>query len=83
MVTQSMATDVEAANATWRASTRHRQGGGRGPVVRTRPLGVPGYAGASLTPFGRPGETEGGSLRREGSDGFTMHIDWLLTGRGR
>ena len=46
-------------------------------MFRPRPLGVAGYAGASLAPFGRLGETEGGSLRREGGDDFTMHIHWL------
>ena len=67
MVTQPdmMATDMEAANATRRASTRHRQGDGRGPVFRPRPLGVPGYAGANLTPFERLGETGGDLLRRK------------------
>ena len=82
-----MATDMEPANAT-RASTRHRQGGGRGPVgVRPRPLGVPGYAGANLTPLGRQGETEGDLLRREGGD---PDVAWLhhrlqeqRQGRGR
>jgi len=79
MVTQPnmMATDLEAANATRRASTRHRQGGGRGPVVRPHPLGVPGYAGANLNPFGRLGETGGDLLRREGGDDRTMHVAWL------
>jgi len=71
-----MATDMEAANAT-RASTRHRQGGGRGPVVRPRLLGVPGYAGADLTPFGRLGKTGGDLLRREDGDPRTMHVAWL------
>jgi len=71
-----MATDMEPANAT-RASTRHRQGGGRGPVVRERPLGVPGYAGADLSPIGRLGETGGDLLRREGGDPRTVDGAWL------